>query len=270
MIEVENMVDDNNPIIFEEQGAIARIRFNRPAALNALDSASARGLLQASRAIARSRQVRVVVISGVGRAFVAGGDLAAFHADLAHAAQSASEIIEPLHEALDILAGLPQLVLASVHGAVAGAGVGVMLACDLAIAADNTRVNLAYARIGASPDAGASWCLPHLVGIRKAMELVIMAETIDAGEALRLGLVNRVVPASELAGATDALAARLAEGPSHAYGHSKRLIRTAHGRQYAEQLEAEHEAFRSCANRQEFGEGVNAFFEKRPARFQNP
>jgi 2-(1,2-epoxy-1,2-dihydrophenyl)acetyl-CoA isomerase len=260
------MENDSN-ILFEVDGAIARIRFNRPGALNALDCATARAFLGACRAIAANTDVRIVVISGVGRAFVAGGDLAAFHADLAHAAQTASDIIEPLHEALEILTGLPQVVLASVHGAVAGAGVGVLLACDLAIAADTSRFNLAYARIGASPDAGASWCLPHMVGIRKAMELVILAETFDAGEALRLGIINRVVAASDLESATDVLAARLAEGPTHAYSQSKQLIRTAHARQYGGQLMAEHEAFRRCANNREFSEGVNAFFEKRPARF---
>lgn len=255
------------PLLFERDGAVARIRFNRPAALNAIDHAMAEHLLQACRELAGAADVRVVVLGGEGKAFMAGGDLARFHADLAAAPRTAAAIIEPLHQALAILAALPQPVLGSLHGAVAGAGVSLALACDLCIAADDTVFNLAYTRIGASPDGSASWSLPRVVGLRKAMELLLLSDTVDAEQALRLHLVNRVAPRAELEAQTLALAARLAAGPTHAYGHVKRLLRTSLGNTLEAQMAAEQQAFCACAASADFAEGLQAFFGKRPALF---
>lgn len=261
------MTDNTSPVLCELEQSVARIRFNRPASLNAMDERMAQEFLAACRSIGAS-DARVVVLSGEGRSFMAGGDLARFHADLANAADTASAIIEPLHEALALLADLPQPVLASLHGAVAGAGVSVALACDLAIAASDARFNLAYAAIGASPDGSASWSLPRVVGLRKAMEIAMLAENVDADEALRLGIVNRVVPASLLATETDILARRIANGPSVAYKNIKQLMRASLGRSLAEQMKAEEQAFRACAGTADFAEGITAFFEKRKPRFE--
>lgn len=262
------MTTSDSPVLFEREGAIATIRFNRPAALNAIDQAMAESLLTICRTLVSATDIRVVVLCGAGNAFMAGGDLACFHADKAAAAQTAEKLITPLNEALMILTTLPQLVIASVHGAVAGAGVSVALACDLCIAADDTRFNLAYSRIGASPDASATWSLPRVVGLRKALELTLMAENIDAAEALRLGMVNRVVPAVSLADETEALARRLASGPSFAYGQIKSLLRASVGNSLKQQLDAERDAFHACAATADFAEGVDAFFEKRRPVFQ--
>lgn len=255
------------PILLERVGAVATIHFNRPAALNAINREMAEGLLLACRTLERDRTVRAIVLRGEGKAFMAGGDIAVFHADIGHAAQLAASIIEPLHAALALLASLPQPVLASVHGPVAGAGVSIALACDLCIAADDTQFNLAYARIGASPDGAASWSLPRAVGLRKAMELMLLTESVGAAEALRLGLVNRVVARAELDDATAALAQRLADGPTVAFGHTKRLLRNAFGADLGQQLTAERAAFCACAGSADFAEGLDAFFEKRRACF---
>jgi 2-(1,2-epoxy-1,2-dihydrophenyl)acetyl-CoA isomerase len=257
----------NTPLLFERDGALARIRFHRPAALNAIDRDMAQSLLAASRELVGADWLRAVVISGEGKAFMAGGDLARFKADLAAAPRTAAEIIEPLHEALAILAALPQPVLGSLHGAVAGAGVSLALACDLCIASDDTLFNLAYTRIGASPDGSASWSLPRIVGLRKALELVLLSDTVEAAEALRLGMVNRVVPRADLDRETAALAARLAAGPTFAYGQAKQLLRASLGRGLAEQLQAEQQAFCACAGSADFAEGLDAFFNKRPPAF---
>src|SRR5207247_366640 len=197
------------------------IRLNRPSVLNALDEAMAQALLDACRTIQASDGIRVIVLNGEGRAFMAGGDLAGFHADFAQAALTATKLIDPLHQALGVLAALPQPVLGSLHGPVAGDGVSLALACDLAIAADDTTFNLAYTRIGASADGASSWTLPRIVGLRRAMEIALLADNIDAAEALRLGMVNRVASRDLLAVQTEELAQRLASGPTYAYGRMK-------------------------------------------------
>jgi 2-(1,2-epoxy-1,2-dihydrophenyl)acetyl-CoA isomerase len=258
----------NKPIVFTRHDGIARIRFNRPSALNAIDEDTARSLCSIADELASSRDVRVIVMNGAGPAFMAGGDLSCFHQDKARAAQTADAIIKPLNVALMTLASLPQPVIASVHGAVAGAGVSIALACDLCIAATGTQFNLAYARIGASPDAGSTWSLPRVVGTRKALELALLAESLSAEEALRLGIVNRVVPRNVLEEETEILARRLAGGPAFAYGRIKRLINSSFEKGLEDQLDAEREAFCACAGTADFGEGLDAFFEKRRPVFR--
>jgi 2-(1,2-epoxy-1,2-dihydrophenyl)acetyl-CoA isomerase len=259
--------DPKQPLLLDVAAGVARIRFNRPAALNAIDVAMARAFHDACQRLQRASDIRVIVLSGEGKAFMAGGDLAGFHADLAAAPETARAMIEPLHTGLAIMTELPQPVIACLHGAVAGAGVSIALACDLAIAADNTRFALAYSRIGASIDAGCSWSLPRIVGLRKAMELSLLADPLDASDALRLGLVNRVVPAAALAIETEVWVQRLAAGPTAAYGKIKHLLRTSHATQLAQQFNAEQAAFLACAASDDFAEGLHAFFEKRQAKF---
>ena len=257
--------DTAEPLLAWRTGAVAHIRFNRPHALNAVDVPMAEGLLAACRHIAADKAVRAVVLSGAGRAFMAGGDLPTLQADPVGAARA---LIGNIHAALEILAALPLPVLASVQGAVAGAGLGVMLSCDLVIAADTARFNIAYPSIGASADCGSTWGLAQHLGLRQALQIALLAEPFDANEALRLGLVNRVVAAAELPAATEAMAAKLAGGATVALGHLKRLLRTAGGRDLHGQLAAEAEAFVACAQTADFSEGVAAFLDKRAASFR--
>lgn len=257
----------NAAVLMQRDGAIAEIVLNRPEVLNAANLQLAEAFLAACRRIAADPGVRVVVLRGAGRAFMGGGDLAEFLAAPEQAAETADALITPLNEAVAILTELPVPVIASVHGAVAGAGVSLALACDLAIAADNAKFNLAYSRIGASPDLSASWFLPRAVGLQKAMEIALLAESFDAAEALRLRVVNRVVPAASLAPETAALARRLAAGPVASYREIKRLIRGSYERDLRGQLEAERTAFCECARTRDFKEGVAAFYERRSATF---
>lgn len=261
------MNEHETPVLLRRDGAVAEIVLNRPDVLNAANLALAEAFLTVCREIAGDPGVRVVVLRGAGKAFMGGGDLAAFHADLAHAAETASGLIAPLNEAVAILAALSAPVVASLQGAVAGAGVSLALACDLIIAADNVKFNMAYSRIGASLDVSSSWSLPRVVGLHKAMEIALLAESFDAAEALRLGIVNRVVPAASLAAETEALVRRLAAGPSASYGAIKNLLRNSYGRALGEQMEAERMAFCACARTADFREGVSAFYEKRAASF---
>lgn len=253
------------PLIFRRDEGVAHIRFNRPEVLNAIDVAEADAFLAACRNVAADPGVRVVVLSGEGRAFMAGGDLAAMRQS---PAATADALIQRMHEGIRLLAALPAPVLASLHGVVAGGGLGLALACDLAIAAEGTRFNLAYVNVGTSCDCSSSWALPRLVGLRRALEIALLGETFDAAEALRLGLVNRVVPAQALAAETDRLARKLAAGPPVAMGKLKQLMRASFDRDLADQLDAEAASFRHCAGTRDFTEALDAFFEKRPARFE--
>ncbi len=247
------------------EGAVATLRFNRPTALNAIDVPMARGLLAAARQLATDRSVRAIVLCGAGKGFVAGGDLATLQAD---PMQGAADLIGPLHEALTLFATLDAPLIAQVHGVAAGAGLSLMLQADFVLAAEGTRFNLAYINIGASCDVGASWALPRLVGLRQALEIALLGNTLTAADAERLGLINRVVPAAELEVQVQALAQRLASGPTRALGQMRRLMRTSFDRSLAEQLDAEAAAFRQCAQTADFRAGIDAFFTKQPAQFK--
>lgn len=258
--------DANAPVLLERHEGIATIRFNRPERMNVLDVASADCFRDAVAEATSASDVRVVVVTGAGDAFLAGGDLAAMRDAGSQAVDVVDAIIRPAHEAMEMLISASQPTVASVHGAVAGAGVSVALATDLAIAADNTRFNLAYVNIGAVPDCSGSWTLPRVVGLRRAMEIALLSDTINAEEAARLGLVNRVVPVAEQTAETERLAQRLAAGPPVAQAQIKRLLRGSLQRSAPEQMRAEEEAFRTCAATRDFRQGVAAFLDrKRPS-----
>lgn len=255
-------------LLLDVSDGIARIRFNRPQVLNALDEATILAFKAAVDQVVADAGVRVVVLSGEGRAFLAGGDVHRFHAAGEAAPLVVGSLIDPFHAALEALAAFPAPVIASLKGAVAGGGLSVALAADLAIAADDSRLTLAYTRIGTSPDGGATFSLPRMVGLRRALELALLSDVIDAEEALRFGLVNKVVPLAALEAETEKLARRLADGPTQAYGEIKRLMRQSFSTPFADQLAAERDGFVACAGTRDFVEGVAAFVGKRPARFR--
>jgi 2-(1,2-epoxy-1,2-dihydrophenyl)acetyl-CoA isomerase len=252
------------PLLLERQGVIATLRFNRPEALNAIDVPMANAFLAAVQSIAADPGVRAVVLRGNGRGFMAGGDLATLRAD---PVQGAIDILTPLNAALQLLAQMNAPVIAQVHGAAAGAGLSLVLMADYVIAAEGTRFNLAYINLGTSCDVGASWALPRIVGVRQALEIALLGEAFTADDALRLGLVNRVVPGAELDSATTALAQRLASGPTLAYGAMKRLMRASMDRTLPEQLAAEKDAFVHCAGTEDFRAGVEAFHQRQSPQF---
>lgn len=259
---------DEQPVLLKVDGPITRIVFNRPKVLNALSVAAAEAFRAACKSVAADKGNRVVIIAGEGRAFMAGGDISAFAGPAEEVRKRVPTIMEPLHEGLEILAGLPQPVIASLHGPVAGAGMSIALSTDLAIAADTAIFTLAYSKLGTSPDGSSSWSLPRLVGLRKAMEIALLSDVYDAPEAFRLGLINRVVPADDLASETDKLARRLADGPTFALGKAKALLRGSLDNSLHDQMEAEAVAFGACIGTADFAEGVGAFLAKRQPTFK--
>lgn len=255
-----------SPVLLTIEHAVAIVTLNRPRVLNAIDAELARGLGEAIARIARDGTVRAVLLRGEGRAFCAGGDVARFLEGDPTAAIEA--IIDPLHAALRALDVLKLPTVAAVHGPVAGAGFSLAMACDLCIAAQNAVFTMAYSRIGASPDGSSTYRLPRLVGERKALELALLAEPVDAAGALALGLVNRVVPDADLATEALSLARRLAEGPTAAYARIKHLVGHSLANDLSTQLDLEREAFLAGTRTADFREGAGAFLAKRPARFE--
>lgn len=258
-------------VLLERAGPVATLTLNRPASLNTLDFTMMEALVAHTAALAADASLRCVVVRGAGRHFMAGGDLHTFAEMLpllpAERKARFIGIIGRLHAAIEHLQRMPHPVVASVHGAVAGFGLSLMNACDLVVAADSAFFTSAYRHIGLTPDGGGSYTLPRLVGVRKAMEIMLLGERFDAQQALSLGLVNRVVPAAELEAATATLVATLVSGPRRATANAKRLVNESLGSTLARQLDAEAASFGECTAEDDFVEGIRAFVEKRPPRF---
>ena len=245
---------------------VATIVLNRPHVMNAMDGEMMQQLRPITEAVEKNAAVRAVVLRGEGAAFMAGGDVAVFHQHLAELPELIVTWGREMHAAFLALRRMGKPVLASVHGAVAGAGFSLMCAADLAIAAADTRFTLAYANIGASPDGGSTYFLPRLVGYKKTMELIMLPDRFDAETARQFGLVNWVVPGDKLAEETARIAKRLAAGPTRAYAEAKCLVNQALD-PMAAQMEQELQAFSRCARGGDLKEGVTAFVEKRKPVF---
>lgn len=246
---------------------IAEIQFNRPAVLNAIDLDTALTLNAVLKQIRSIPDVRTVVLKGSGRGFMAGGDLSYFERANRYAPTASRRLLEPMHEAIRNLADLPCPVIASVHGPVAGAGMSLAMIADLCVAAQSARFNLAYLGIGNSVDCGASWSLPRLVGLRKAMEIALLCETLTASDAQRTGIVNFVVSDDQLAAETESLARRIAALPPTAATSVKRQFNSSFQHSLKEQLDHELSAFVRNAKTADFMEGVRAFLQKRAPHF---
>ncbi len=255
-------------LLYSMVGSVATITLNRPRVMNALDRETIVRLREACVQARDDATVRCIVLRGNGPAFLAGGDVVLFHANLPRLPAMVEELAGELHQAIVALRRAAKPVLASVHGAVAGAGISLLAAADLAIAASDTQFTLAYSKIAASPDGGSTWFLPRLVGYRKALELALLSDTFDAHTAREIGLVNWVVPDGELAAETEKIAGRLASGPTVAYGETKALVNQSFDNTLERQLEAEAQAFARCARTADLAEGVTAFVEKRKPNFK--
>ena len=258
-------------LLVKREGGIATLTINRPESRNALSPALRRQMTDTLREFETDRAVRCVILRGAGEHFMSGGDVKSF---LTYAQQPADERrraflqrIHDLHPIMMVMRRMPQPILGSIRGAVAGAGVSIALNCDLLVAAQDAFFTLAYVHIGASPDGGATYHLPRVVGAKKAMEIALLGDRYDAQTALDLGLVNWVVPTDKLEAETQRIAERIATGPSQAHAGVKRLLGMSLDNGMAEQLQAEAETFGDVATSDDWVEGVRAFNEKRKPRF---
>ena len=254
-------------VVVERREGVLEIVLNRPEILNAVNREMIAALADAVAEAAENPAARVVLLRGAGAHFCAGGDIGMFSELIrlvpAERQKALYRIVDTLHPLLIRIRHMPKPVIAVVQGAAAGFGLSLVLAADLAIAAEGTVFTSGYIRLGTSPDGGMTATLPHIVGIKQAAELMLLGDRFDAQRALALGLINRVVPADALASEATALAARLAAGPTHAYGRTKALLQATLGDGFDAQLRRETESFAACAATEDFAEGVRAFLEKR-------
>ncbi len=268
------MIESPNPTVEASvDGGVCTITLNRPDALNALDRDMATALVAVTRAAAAEGGIRAVLVRGGGAHFMAGGDIRTFSAwleelpDRSERRDRFESFIHQVHPCILAVAGMPKPVLACVRGAVAGFGMSLMMACDMALAAADSTFTLAYCHIGTSPDGSSTYMLPRAVGSKRAFEIACLGERFGADEARQIGLINRVVPAEALDAEAAGLAARLAAGPTLAYAKTKALINASSHRTLEDQLAAEAAAFGECAASADFAEGLAAFLAKRGARF---
>jgi 2-(1,2-epoxy-1,2-dihydrophenyl)acetyl-CoA isomerase len=257
-------------LIVDVQDSVATVRMNNPERLNALSDVMTRELIGALGDMGGDASVRAIVLTGAGRAFSAGADLAALQEPyLSGRRPKLSPILlDGYNKLIPLLTDGPKPVIAAVNGVAAGAGVSVALACDLRVASEAASFTMAFVKIGLIPDSGATYLLPRTVGMAKALELALLSDRLDAAAAERAGLVHRVVPADSLMSEAHALAARLAEMPTAAIGMTKRAFNEASRLSLSEAMDREAVLQDEAAATDDHLEGVLAFLEKRPPTFK--
>jgi 2-(1,2-epoxy-1,2-dihydrophenyl)acetyl-CoA isomerase len=254
-------------VVSERRGGLATISLNRPDKLNAFDGAMHEELYAALGQAAEDEEIRCIILRGEGRGFSAGADLA----QIVREADGDPDLGAYLRSTYSLLVkrmvGIEKPIIAALHGPVYGAGVGLALACDLRVAAENTKFSVAFIKIGLMPDAAVTFLLPRVVGLGRAMEMSMLGDAVDAEEALRIGLVNKVVADDFLSEEAQKVAERLAAMPTAALGRMKASLYASFETDLETGLEREAEGQTFCGYTRDHQEGVTAFFEKREARF---
>jgi 2-(1,2-epoxy-1,2-dihydrophenyl)acetyl-CoA isomerase len=253
---------------YDVTDGVATITLNRPDAYNALNLTLGRELFHATLEADESRTVRCIVITGAGRAFCAGGDVKDFADNPDRIGILIKELTTYLHGAVSRLARAPKPVIMAINGIAAGGGMSLALAGDLVVAAESARFTMAYSKIAASPDGSSSYFLPRMIGLRRALELHFTNRVLTAAEAMQWGLVNRVHPDAEFAGAVKDLARELAQGPTLAFGRAKALFHQSTQESLETQMELEAQAIAQSGHTEDFRNGVTAFARKQSVTFQ--
>jgi len=255
-------------LLFDVRDNVAYITLNRPEAANSINLELAKELMYATMHCIYEPAIRAVVLTGAGSMFCSGGDLKSFSTQGENLPYHLRELTTYLHVAISRLTRMDLPVIAAVNGSAAGAGMPLALACDIVIAAESASFTMAYTRIGLTPDGSSTYFLPRLVGLNRALELVLTNRVLSAQEALEWGMVTRVVPDADLPAQAHALAAQLAAGPTRALGLSKRLLRGSYTETLETQMERESQGIASMAYTTDAGEGITAFLNKRTAAFR--
>ena len=253
-------------LIVERAGAIATITLNRPEARNAIDLTMRQELVAALDDVEADEAARVLVLTGAGGHFCAGGDVKSMRAQRSTAAEGRARV-ELLNRMVQRLVDFPRPTLAMVDGYAVGAGTNLALCCDLVVASERAKFGELFNKIGLVPDGGGTWLLSRLVGLARAKELIFTGEVFDAAEAARIGLVNRVVPVVELERVTRALAEKIAAGPPGVLRLAKHMVNRAATSDLAAALDLEAYSQGLAVSTDDHQEGLTAFFEKRPPKF---
>jgi 2-(1,2-epoxy-1,2-dihydrophenyl)acetyl-CoA isomerase len=261
------MSDTAAPLLVEQRPGYRLLTLNRPQRLNAFDAGLQAALREALQAAGADPDCRAVLLAGAGRGFCAGQDLAA--PGLTGPDVDLGPVLEQgWNPLVTTLRALPKPVVCAVQGIAAGAGASIALACDITLAAEDARFNMAFIRIGLVPDSAATWTLPRLVGPARARALALLGDPVSGAEAAAMGLIHRAVPAERLMVEAEALCERLARLPAQALAATKRLLDAAEDNTIEQQLALETEVQRALGRSPDYAEGVAAFQQKRPARFQ--
>lgn len=251
------------PVLFAVADGVATVTLNRPDAMNSLDNATKDSLLAIVREVADDPAIRVLVLTGSGRAFCVGQDLKEHIAAQQSGDVSLGDMVAEHYNPIGLLlATMDKPVVAAINGVAAGAGASLALVADFRILVDTGGFNLAFAAIALSCDTGSSWTLPRLVGVAKAKELLLLPRTITAQDCLALGLVTQVVPEAEFAGAVADLAGKLAAGPTLAYGAIRNAIAFSTGHGFEESIENERRLMASTGRTADHSAAVEAFLAK--------
>ncbi len=253
-------------IKFEMDGGTAIITLDRPDKMNAFNDQLSGELDDVFSIIEKDDDVKVIVLTGSGRAFCAGGDVKAM-AEAEDPTEFLAGLSSGIHRPIMRMWNLEKVIICAINGHTVGAGCGLAMACDIRIASKKAKFNMGFMKIGLAPGCG-TYFLPKLVGRAMAAELIFLSETIDAKEAGKLGLVNRVVDADELMKKAMKMAKRIEEGPILAIGRAKTLLRLSERSTLMEHFEAERHMISISGDTQDFREGVNAFLEKRKPKFE--
>ena len=256
-----------SPVSSNVEAGVAWVTLNRPEQRNALDIPTLKQLHALFEALDRDSAVRVIVLTGSGRSFCSGADVAEWADAEARGVLESYGWTETAHALMQCLHGLDTPTIAAVNGTAVGGGMDLALCCDLRVAAASARFKAGYTSMGYSPDAGASWHLPRLIGAEQAKRLLFLDELWGAERALAAGLVGEVCADDQLASVTAELAARLAQGPTFAYGQTKRLIREGANRSLGEQLQQELAAGLLCGRSEDGAEALKASVERRAPVF---
>ncbi len=255
-------------LTFEISDKVATITLNRPAMANSIDLLTGRELMDVAINCDEDPRVRAVVITGSGPMFCAGGDVKAFSSVGDRIPALLKELTTYLHAATSRFARMDAPVIAAVNGTAAGAGMSLVCACDFAIAADNAKFTMAYTGIGFTPDGSSTYYLPRLIGTRRTLDLMLSNRVLSAEEAREWGIVNEVSAPEEVEDKARALAEKLAQGPTAAYGRVKRMLLSSLGETLETQMEFESRAIAESAGSPDGREGIEAFLEKRKAEFK--
>ncbi len=254
-------------LLLDVADGVATITLNRPDAANALDLTMAEELCHAATLCDEDDGVRAIVLTGTGKMFSAGGDLASFAKNEEELPLLIKRMVTALHAAISRFARGDAPVIAAINGTAAGAGFSLALATDLAIASADAKFAMAYTAAGLSPDGSSSFYLPRLVGARRAAELMMTNRRLTAQEALEWGLVNQVVPSEEVLPTAMVLAKQLASGPTKSYGVVKKILTQTFGESLETQMEIEGRGIADSARTDDAKEGIAAFFDKRSPNF---
>jgi enoyl-CoA hydratase/carnithine racemase len=255
-------------LLYEVKDRIATITLNRPDKLNAFTGPMIDAWARALGEAQADDQVHVVIVTGAGRAFCAGGDVGRMGEGAPTPLEHKNQLWEKIHRVPRQLEQMDKPVIAMVHGVAVGAGMGMCLMCDVRVASEEARFSTGYVKVGLVPGDGDTYFLPRLVGPAKALELLWTADFIDAQEAFRLGIVNRVVPSAELREATHALARQIADGPQVPIRMIKRLVYQSLRLDLRTHLDLVSSHMAVVRQTADHAEGVAAFKDKRPPRFQ--